>query len=324
MSRSIRSTAAPEQVLGTAASWSRRIVVATVLVGVCCAAVLPAALASAVTLAVAGVGLVVGLPHGSIDHLLASRLTGRSPVLVTLAYAGAAAVAWLLLVALGPVALGAVVVLSIVHFGSGELETQRSTTGWRPAGTVAGALAVAGTGALLLPLARSGDQLQGVATAVSPDVAAVLAGNPLRLGIVVLWLGAAIVAVTAALRAGHRSVAVDVVLIGALGALAPPLVAFAVWFGGWHALRHGGRLLLTEPGCAALVAADRTGDAVRRLARLAAWPSSAAVGTLVALVGFTVAAPDPTSAIAEVLRVLLALTVPHMLVVAWLDRRGIS
>ena len=34
----------------------------------------------------------------------------------------------------------------------------------------------------------------------------------------------------------------------------------------------------------------------------------------------TMAAPDPTVVVAEVLRLLLALTVPHMVVVLWLDR----
>lgn len=321
MTSSTRPAAAPEQVLATAAGWSRGIAVGALVVGVGVVAVLPTAPASALTLTIAGIGLVAGLPHGSVDHILASRLTGRSPVLVTVAYAGAAVLAWLLIVALGPVALGTVVVLSLLHFGLGEAEVQRRLSGWYPGRAVTGALAVAGTGALLLPLARSGDLLHGVATAISPDLAAVLAATPVRLGLVVVWVVAAAVTVTAALRAGRRSVAVDVALIGALGAFAPPLIAFAVWFGGWHALRHSGRLLLTEPGCAALVTADRAGAAVRRLARLAAWPSVAATATLALLVGFTVAAPDPESAIAEVLRVLLALTVPHMLVVGWLDRR---
>ena len=116
----------------------------------------------------------------------------------------------------------------------------------------------------------------------------------------------------------------DLVLIGALGVFLPPLAAFAVWFGCWHAVRHTGRLLDEEPGCAALVAAGRTGSAVRRFARLAAPPSVAALGVLLALALFATTAPDPEVAIAEVLHVLLALTVPHMLVVLWLDRRPAS
>ncbi|MBW0118739.1 hypothetical protein [Pseudonocardia abyssalis] len=55
---------------------------------------------------------------------------------------------------------------------------------------------------------------------------------------------------------------------------------------------------------------------------MAARPSLAAVATLGALIAFTVTAPDPQAATAEVLRVLLALTVPHMLVIGWLGRRA--
>ena len=47
----------------------------------------------------------------------------------------------------------------------------------------------------------------------------------------------------------------------------------------------------------------------------------AALLTVVALGWVTVTAPDPTAVMAAVLRLLLALTVPHMLVVMWLDTR---
>ena len=48
--------------------------------------------------------------------------------------------------------------------------------------------------------------------------------------------------------------------------------------------------------------------------------TAAALTVVAALAWFTVVAPDPTTVVAEVLRALLALTVPHMVVVLWLDR----
>jgi len=75
-----------------------------------------------------------------------------------------------------------------------------------------------------------------------------------------------------------------------------------------------------EPGCAELVAAGRRLAAVRRFVGLAALPSIAALTVVAALAWFTMVAPDPTTIVAEVLRLLLALTVPHMVVVLWLDR----
>jgi hypothetical protein len=50
--------------------------------------------------------------------------------------------------------------------------------------------------------------------------------------------------------------------------------------------------------------------------------SLAALAVILALAWFTLTAPEPATVLAEVLRLLLALTVPHMAVVWWLDRRS--
>ena len=306
--------------LAVAARWSRWLALGTLLIAAGSISWLPASTAPT-ALVVAGVGFAAGVPHGAVDHLMASRLTGgRSIPLVAAAYAGLAAAAWALMTWVGPVALLLIVALSALHFGLGELEISRQLTGWRPRPIPAAAIVVAGCGALLLPLARSGDQIKEVASAVSPDVALLISDGWVQVGLVTAWVGAAVLAVTSALRCGHRTVALDVVLVGLLGALAPPLVAFAVWFGGWHALRHCARMLTVEPGCAELVATGRRLAAVRRFAGLAALPSIAALTVVAALGWFTVVAPHPATFVAEVLRLLLALTVPHMVVVMWLDR----
>ena len=308
-------------VLDTGVRWSRLLVGGAAVAGLLLAA-LPSAAAEAVALVLVGAGLLAGLPHGAVDHRLAAALTGLSAPLVVLAYAGTALVTWALLVLAGPLALAVVLALSVAHFGLGELEVVRATTGWRPGRVAAVAIGVAGTGALLLPLARAGDDLAAVAASLSPELGVLLGNGPVRAAIAGAWVLAAVVAVVAALRAGRPAVVVDVVLVGALGLLAPPLVAFAVWFGGWHSLRHCARLLTVDPRSAGLLAAGRPGAAVRVLARLAAWPTLAAVAALVALLAATAAAADPARAVGGTLLVLLALTVPHMLVVLGMDRRG--
>lgn len=309
--------------LPIAATWSRRLVIGTVLVTGGHPLGVPTLTAQS-ALIVAGVGFIAGVPHGAVDHLMAKRLTSGAPILAVAAvYAGAAAGAWALLRWASPIALIAVVILSALHFGLGELEVSRQLTGWRPSRLPAAAIVIAGSGALVLPLARSGDQLVGVATALSPGLAAVIGVAPVQTGLMVTWLIAASVAVTASLRSGHPAVALDIALIGALGMVAPPLVAFAVWFGCWHSLRHTARMLTVEPGCAALLIDGRRRSATARLIRLAAVPSAAALTAVAALGWFTLAAPDPTTMttiLADVLRLLLALTVPHMMVVWWLDR----
>jgi len=313
------AVAAPD-VLGIAARLSRWLILGAVLVVGAHFAGLPA-ITGPVALIVAGLGFLAGVPHGAADHVMAARLSGgRSLWLIGVVYAVVAAVAWALLKWGGLPALIAVVALSAVHFGLGELEVERKLTGWRPRGVTATAIAIAGCGALLLPLARSGDQLNGVAAAISPDLAVLIGGRSFEISLAGIWIVAAVVAISASLRSGHRQVAFDVVLVGALGMLAPPLLAFALWFGGWHAIRHCARMLTVEPGCADLVTVGRHRAAVLRLIRLAALPSIAALTTVVALGWITVTAADPTVVVAEILRLLLALTVPHMVVVWWLDR----
>jgi Brp/Blh family beta-carotene 15,15'-monooxygenase len=313
-------TTAGRTPLTTAATWSRWVLSGTAVVAGGHLIGLPAVPAP-VVLALAGLGLVAGVPHGAADHAIVARLAGDRPVAAVAAvYAGAAAGVWALLRWADPAALIAVVILSGLHFGLGELEVARRLTGWRPPHLVALAVAVAGTGALLLPLARSGDQLRAVATTVSPGLARALGWAPMQTGLVAVWLLAALVAVVASLRTGHPAVALDVLILGAVGLLAPPLLAFAVWFGGWHSLRHCARLLTIEPGCAALLTTGRRREAVLRLIRLAAVPSLAAWTALAALAWLTASASDPPAVLAQVLRLLLALTVPHALVVLWADR----
>lgn len=320
----VRAFPGPAQLnaMKTAATWSRALVAGTVLVAASHVAGL-SSLSSPVMLIVAGLGFLAGVPHGGVDHLMAMRLAGGRPIgLVVAVYAALAATAWVVLRWGGPVALLVVITLSAVHFGVGELAVARELTGWRPSLFTSAALVVAGSGALLLPLARSGDQFRKVAAAVSPGLAQVIGAAPVRMGVLVLWLAAGAVAVTASLAGGHRSSALDIVLIGALGMLVQPLVAFAVWFGCWHAVRHCSRMLTQEPGCASLLAQGRRRAASLRLVRLAAPMSIAALTVVIALAWFTVNSDDPAAVLAEVLRLLLALTVPHMAVVWWLDRRG--
>ena len=316
-----RVHSAEVDVLAKAADWSRWLAFGVVLIAGGRLLGLPTLSASA-ALVVAGLGFLAGIPHGGVDHLMAMRLAGRRIAPVVLAYAGLAAAAWSLLKWGGPAALIVVVALSALHFGLGELVVTRELSGWRPPRITAAAIVVAGSGALLLPLARSGEQFSDVATAVAPGLAHVIGAAPVRTAVLLIWLAAAIVGTVTSLVAGRTGAALDIVLIGALGMLVQPLVAFAAWFGGWHALRHSARMLTEEPGCSALVAQGRSRAAFRRLAGLAAPMSVAALAVIVALAWFAVTAPEPATVLAEVLRLLLALTVPHMAVVWWLDRHA--
>ena len=68
----------------------------------------------------------------------------------------------------------------------------RDTRGWRPGRVVAVAVAITGTGALLLPLARAGRELADVAASISPGLSELLDAPPARVALVALWVLAAV------------------------------------------------------------------------------------------------------------------------------------
>lgn len=318
-----RGTHAAAPCLVGATRLSRRALLASVAVAVLVAAgTAPWAASGPLVLGVAAAGLLLGLPHGALDHVLAARLLGWSMPVVLTAYAASAVLAWVALVVVGLPALLGVLALSLAHFVAGEAEVARATWGWPPGRVAVLAVGVAGTGALLLPLGRADRTLLDVATALSPTLGDLLAHPATRAGLVATWLVAALLTVRAARRDGVRGPVRDLGVLAAAALVLPPLVAFGLWFGLWHGARHLARLLEEEPGAAALVAVGRPRAAAAHLARLAAWPSLAALVALVAVVLATVSSGRGEAALAQAVQVLLALTVPHMLVVAVMDRRS--
>ncbi len=111
------------------------------------------------------------------------------------------------------------------------------------------------------------------------------------------------------LLAGRWLEAAEVAVLLALVLLAPPFAASGVWFGCRHSVRHVARVVADDPG--------DDPDALRRFAVAAALPTAAvlAVGALLWSAG-----DGWTGLVATALPLLAALTLPHALVVAWLDR----
>jgi beta-carotene 15,15'-dioxygenase len=255
-------------------------------------------------------GLLLGLPHGAVDHLVpAHRLGWRPPrtALFALGYAVVAVLAWLAFRAAPGPALLVFVALSVWHFGTGETAFADLRAG-RPVRRSATVAVVLGSLVLLVPLARGADEAAPVLAAVVPGSGGTL---PAAVGTVVLAVaapaGAALV--VERLLAARWLEAAEVAVLLALVLLAPPFAAFGVWFGSWHAVRHVARVVADDP------AGGRA--ALRRFAVAAALPTAAvlAVGALLWSV-----AGGWTGLVATALPLLAALTLPHALVVAWLDR----
>lgn len=271
----------------------------------------------------ATIALAVGIPHGALDHLV--TLPRSAPVRMAIFIVIYVAIALLAIYAILKWNVWGfifVVVMSATHFGIGdsaflnELDSLKNPSGSRiPTWLYAPA---AGLLPVMIPLvnSRSSEALtkvneslvdwhQGYTTEIILAVAAIT--TLCLLGLLQ--------------RKRYRD-ALDVALLAALASIAPPLVAFAVYFGCWHALRHTARLTSLLPNSESAYLRGRPGQAFVA----AVIPGLPALfGTIIfiaVLAGFS--SQDLSDKFLWLTLVTIwALTVPHMLVTAKLDRAAL-
>ncbi len=255
-------------------------------------------------------GLLVAVPHGAVDHLAPRwrRSQRYLPVLVLIAgYVALALVAWVVLRSSPGLGLAALLVLSVVHFGLGEATfhgMRRPGTASRGAGLAAALVVV------LLPLLTHASEAAPYLRAMVPGWDGRLGGST-EVVLAGAVLAVALVAGAGAALRGRWVVAGELLLLVVLALAAPPAVAVATYIGWWHAVRHTGVLLAEERGVSGPLAPGT-------LARRAAAPTA---GAAVVLAGLWVwSGGSALGFVSEQIWLLAALTVPHALVVAWLDR----
>ncbi len=284
--------------------------------------------------------VLVGLPHGAIDHLVPARLRGtppsvRSLALVGLLYAvvgGAYALTWFLV----PVAAFVVfILLTLAHWGQGDVHALVVFAGGnhlRTRSQRALAAVVRGGFPMLVPLVAFPKAYREVAAAlVAPFAGSATPLAPvfaletrLVVGVGFAVLVAVHLLVGFARRgdgAGWQRDVGETLLLGIFFAAVPPLVAVGTYFCLWHAARHVARLVLLDgPAAKALAGGDATA-ALGRFARQAA-PLTAV--SLALLGGLYLLVPDPPTTLSGFVGLYLvliaALTLPHVVVVAWMDR----
>lgn len=312
---------------------------------VVCAAL--AALAAGVTIppvartALVALGAVLFvLPHRGLDPIVAARARSgslaRRPLLAAFAlYLLGSAVHLGLWIVAPALALALLVVLAWLHLGLGDLHALRVVGGAdHPRDGLGRALLVLVRGGLPLvvpvlahPRAVA-DAVAGLDGLVDPLVVRTLLG--LADARVRLVLGGWIVATTLAAfvlgrhRGGGPGWRVDVaetLLLWAYFALVPPLLALGLYLACWHALRHLVRAALLDPVAARALHDGRLRAVATRLARDAA-PLSALLVAVVVAVAVAVRTAPPGRAIPVWLVVGASLSLPHVLVVAWLDREA--
>ncbi len=262
------------------------------------------------------VGILIGIPHGAVDHMVPFWTSATRPRAAVMAwalaqYVGIAAVAGAALYLVPDVAVTVFLVASALHFGWGEAQFARASDAGSTTGLHAVAAIAHGAAVVVLPLSLWHHQAAGVLGRLAPWYAGDSSGWLLAAAAsVVLTLNAAVA--LAALLAGRLWESAQTTLVVAVFVVAPPLAAFAVYFGFWHSLRHIGRVLAL-PGLGAARLSTRA--AIARYAWHAALPT---VAVAVALP--IVWATGSRTVLTSLFVLLLALTFPHMRTIAGLDR----
>ena len=272
---------------------------------------------------VALLALAVGIPHGALDHLVTLPKSAPLKMAGFIAiYVAVAALAVIAILTWNVAGFIVVVAMSAVHFGIGDAafisEIDRRSEEKKRFQKYLYATA-AGTLPVVIPLVS--DKSTSALEQVNPALVDWHQGlnNDLMLW-VMLITAFALLRLVQRRRDGE---AIDLVLLYLLAVTAPPLVAFAVYFGCWHAMRHTARLTLTLPSSQE---AFTKGNAKGAFIRAVLPGTPALVGTFVIAALIVLLRGDSLDDqfLWVTLVVVWALTVPHMAVTARLDRRALN
>ena len=272
---------------------------------------------------IALIALAIGIPHGALDHLVTLPRSSRKKMALFIAiYVAVAVLAVIALLTWNVVGFIFVVVMSAVHFGIGDAafisEIDRRSDNPKRFQKYLYASA-AGTLPVVVPLVS--DKSTSALEKVNPALVDWHQGlnNDLLLWTMLLT-AFALLRLVQKRRDGE---AIDLVLLYLLAVTAPPLVAFAVYFGCWHAMRHTARLTLTLPTSQAAFA---DGGAKKAFFRAVLPGTPALIGTFIVAALIIVFRGDSLDDqfLWVSLVVVWALTVPHMAVTARLDRKALS
>lgn len=271
------------------------------------------------------IALALGIPHGAVDHLVALPATSKSKlVLLIIGYVAIAILAVLVILHWNKLGFQLVLAMSAFHFGFGDAafvaEQDRLSGRQRMKPKTQNMFAIsAGSIPVLIPLLNESTasalrEINPVLITWASDIA-----PQLKFLVAFFFVTTLILLIT---EKRMREV-IDLSLLALLALIAPPLVAFAVYFGCWHAMRHTARLTLILPK--ALIAAEKNNPRGSFLA--AVIPGLPALfGTVV--IALLIAVLDTTNIDASYLWYLLvvvwALTVPHMMVTTKIDQEALT
>ena len=271
---------------------------------------------------IAVIALAIGIPHGALDHLVTlPKAQPKKMALFIIIYVAVAIVAVIGILNFNNVGFIVVLFMSAIHFGIGDAafineidkRTERSKrlNRWFY-------IPAAGFTPVFIPLVNSAST--DALASVNPALINWHQGLDSQI-LLVITLFTLIAIAVMAFEKRYREV-LDLTVLLLLAHLAPPLIAFAVYFGCWHAMRHTARLTLSLPRCVENI----TQGMLRKAFSNAVIPGlPALVGTFVVAGILALSGRDFTDEFFWMaLVVVWALTVPHMAVTARLDRAALT
>ena len=271
---------------------------------------------------VAVIALAIGIPHGALDHLVTlPKSQPKKMAIFIVVYVAVAIAAVIAILRFNIVGFIFVLFMSAVHFGIGDAafireidkrtKAERRLNRWFY-------IPAAGFTPVFIPLVNSAST--DALASVNPALIDWHQG--LDSQILVAVTAFTVLAICVMILGKRYREGLDLTLLLLLAHLAPPLIAFAVYFGCWHAMRHTARLTLSLS-----TSIDSLNKGLNRKAF-----SQAVIPGLPALIGtFVVAGVLAVSGQSfsddffwMALVVVWALTVPHMAVTAKLDRAALT
>jgi len=270
-------------------------------------------------ISLAVIALIIGIPHGALDHLvtLPKNKPAKMALFVVIYVLIAVAAVWAIL-RWNVLGFQLVVIMSAAHFGIGDAafiaESERLNN--RASKSLIDRLIYALPAGLLpvfVPL--SSDLTNSALAEVNPKLINWAGSSTNFIHLLVLLIAASSLFVLV-LKRDDKS-AMDLALLAALSMLTPPLVAFAIYFGLWHALRHTARLTLN---LSKSEIAYQNDEPKRAFINAVLPGTPALIGTFIVAAVLAATNPDNSRLLWSILVVIWALTVPHMMVTAKLDK----
>jgi len=272
--------------------------------------------------AIAVTALAIGIPHGALDHLVTlPKAQPKKMAFFIVVYIAVAVVAVIGILQFNTIGFIIVLFMSAIHFGIGDSafineidkrsDAERKLNRWFY-------IPAAGFTPVFISLVNSAST-EALAS-VNPALINWHQGFDSQILFAVTAF--AVLAILVMIIGKRNKEALDLTLLLLLAHLAPPLIAFAVYFGCWHAMRHTARLTLSLPRSLENLNQGNLRNAFSQ-AVIPGLP--ALIGTFVVAGAMALSGRDFSDEFFWMaLVVVWALTVPHMVVTAKLDRAALT